>query len=287
MIQPSSTRSFTSQATRSPQGPAQSPAPAETPDEGAAPAEQPTDAPSMGTYPATRPTDVPSTGDYVATLPEEGAASGVPFTTTSTSGHDVTFTVQCCPREHTVHALTGVHLAVEGAQMANVLAGAMVRGTIGNALVGVGMTTLGGYQIANGIRERSTLEVVEGAGTALMGFRSGIEAVATGSEILGFHKMAELAHGATPWMEPLGIAHGTIEAGVGAYTFYQGYTRGDRDTMVSGAMGIGLGASVVAASAGGGLPAILAATAFLAGKTIYHQHEDIAYLLNLGPQPTR
>lgn len=193
-------------------------------------------------------------------------------------------TIECCDTTHATHALTGVHLAIEGAQMANVVTGAFLGGTLGNSLVGVGMTSLGTYQVVNGIRERSFLEVVEGTGTALLGVRSGLEAMATGGDALGMHQVAHFAHGAHGWLEPLGIAHGTIEAGLGAYTLYEGFSNSDKDTMISGAMGIGLGASVVAASAGGGLTAVLAATAFLAGKTLYHQHEDIAHLLSFGPR---
>lgn len=263
-----------------PQGPPRSPLLLPAPKAGATqPSEAASEAPAQGEAPALHDEEPESTStprdlQETVQLSELRTPAGTP-----TGSADVQVQMNLTPhqRAHATHALTGVHLAVEGAEMAHVLAGALVGGVVGNGLVGVGMTALGIDQIAQGVHEKSALEVVEGVGTTLLGARSGLAALAAGGESLGWHHATSLVEGAHGLLEPLGIAHGAIEVGVGGYTLSKGIREGDRDTIVEGIMGIGLGSSVVAASMGGGLPAVVAAAAFLTGKTIYSQHDQIVH----------
>lgn len=177
------------------------------------------------------------------------------------------------------YVLNSTHVVVEALEAAHVVAGLAIGGAVGAGIVSVGMTSLGASQLINGVRDKSGEEVVEGAGGVLVGAKSGLEMIALSGarESSALHS---LAHDIHPWLAPLGVAHGTLEVALGARRIYTGVRDGQLGKTFSGLLTIGLGASVCAASLGGGLPAVVASGLFLAGRIGW---EEAAKVSSAGP----
>lgn len=163
------------------------------------------------------------------------------------------------------YVLHSAHILIEAAETAHVLAGSVLGGVVGNAVVSVGTSALGVSQIVEGVRDKSGEKVVEGVGGILIGAKSGIEAISLGAEH-GVGIMHPLAHEAHGVLTALGVGHGAVEFGLGAYRVSKGIQSGNLGAIAAGAVTVGLGVSVCAASLGGGLPAVVASGLFLAGR---------------------
>jgi hypothetical protein len=76
-------------------------------------------------------------------------------------------------------------------------------------------------------------------------------------------------HAAHELVTPLGILHGSVDIGVGAYEVVHGLRNSDYRQVRLGALGMAVGGALVAAAAGGGTPALVTAGALIAGKVGY------------------
>jgi hypothetical protein len=185
------------------------------------------------------------------------------------------------------YMMHSAHLVIEGAEMANIATGAAVGGAIGAAVISAGMTALGVSHVIDGVRNKSGEQVMEGLGAMLIGTRSGLEAIVMG----GQHShglLAAAADGLHSVMAPLGVINGGAEALVGAWRFAHGVRHKDAAHMTAGFLTLGLGASVCAASLGLGLPAMIGAGAFLTGRIIFEERNNLKAVLKgtqLPPPP--
>lgn len=170
------------------------------------------------------------------------------------------------------HVLHSAHVLIEAAETTHILAGTAVGGAMGSAIVSAGTSALGVSQIYEGVRDSSGEKVVEGVGGLIIGAKSGIEALSLGAEH-GLGIMQPLAHEADGVLTGLGVAHGAVELGLGAYHITKGVQSGSLREVSAGAVTVGLGASVCAASLGGGLPAVVASGLFLAGRIAIEETE--------------
>jgi hypothetical protein len=180
----------------------------------------------------------------------------------------------CAPCETTLSALD---LLLEGLEISGVLAGAVMGGAIGNAILGLGLTGLALSNMYAGFKHRNGEELIEGVGLGLLGLKDSLAAAATTFETQGgtWHEVSTVAHHALP---PLAIGHGALQALVGAHEIKRGVESGHTHHCWRGALSIGLGASVAAASLGAGVPALVAAAGFLAGRMLFEQKDDIKHL---------
>lgn len=143
---------------------------------------------------------------------------------------------------------------------------------LGLASTGLGVVLLrnGVADLKEGLQHRSLLHSVEATSSLLVGSRSLAAGISLGSHLFPHSEWAawtgHMAHGA---MAPLGIVHGTIDAGLGVKDVFQGWKAADRTQMTQGVLGVGVGASLIAAASGGGLPALVSAGAFLTAKVVH------------------
>lgn len=148
----------------------------------------------------------------------------------------------------------------------------MAASAMGVASGALGMILLktGARDVSEGIEQRDWAHTAEGAGSLIVGTRS----LAAGAVTLG-HLMPQSllatksAALAGKLVGPLGLMHGAIDAGLGVKDIVQGIQADDSHQITKGALGIGMGASLMAAAAGGGVPALASAGLFLAGK-VWH-----------------
>lgn len=181
-------------------------------------------------------------------------------------------------KEAAGHIMTGAHLALEAAELADIAAGLAVGGPIGATIVGVGMIGLGASHIREGRKGGSLEQVVEGTGATILGVRSSLSALSLAGGAAHNPLLHFAAHAAHAVLAPLGFVHGVIDVALGGRKIYQGVKKGDGEKVASGAMGIGLGISLCAAAIGGGIPALAAAALFLGGKMIIQEREAIKRL---------
>lgn len=173
-------------------------------------------------------------------------------------------TALCAPEEPAWkrvldYAMHSGHILIESAEVAGVLAGAAVGGAVGAGIVSVGMTALGLSHLAQAARNKCGEQLVEGVGSTLIGVKSAVDALTMATS----H-----AQGASFLLAPLGVAHGSAEAILGAYRVGKGIKGHDRREVIAGGFSLGLGASTCAAALGGGLPALIAAGLCLAGRIV-------------------
>ena len=172
-------------------------------------------------------------------------------------------------RSSTEAASALAHTAGHSSALATSL---MVGGVVGSTLVGAGMVALAVHQVREGLRTGEKELLVEAAGSAVLGLRSGAAAAAlAGHGASG--ALGAVAHGAQGLLAPLGVLHGAIDAGLGVHEIARGIQEKDSHQVTSGALGLGFGTAVIAAALGGGLPAVAAAGALLAARV---GHEALA-----------
>ncbi|MBI2264125.1 MAG: hypothetical protein HYU64_02965 [Armatimonadetes bacterium] len=80
-------------------------------------------------------------------------------------------------KETASHVMTGSYLALEAAEMAGTLAGAVIGGTTGLAVISIGMTALAASHIKEGIAEKSSEKILEGTGAGILAARTGFGAL--------------------------------------------------------------------------------------------------------------
>lgn len=157
--------------------------------------------------------------------------------------------------EATGHAMSGFMTGLTGA-----LAGA-------SGILGVVMLAVGIKDIKHGAKHGDKEHVIEGINHTVVGTRSlAAGASMAGHLVHGSEVITTIAGVAKSALTPLGVVHGTIDAGLGAKQVYDGIKEKDGAKITKGSLGIGLGVSLVAAAVGGGVPAIVAAGVFLTGK---------------------
>ncbi len=204
------------------------------------------------------------------------------------SGHVVNHAHKLSHHLHKAHHLhykpsigfNPTDLAADATQLSTTMAGALAAGAVGSVAVGAAMTYFGVKELKHGIKKKDSDAMLEGTGAILVGARSGLAAASmanmvTQSPVL--HAVAGVAHSV---VAPLGVAHGAIDTFLGAKDLYQGglkpLVKGeelDKDRSVRGALGVGLGVSLMASAVGGGIPAVAAALVFLGGKIAYRAYE--------------
>lgn len=157
------------------------------------------------------------------------------------------------------------HVAHTGMSTASTIA-ASTLGAASGAL-GLVLLNLGARDVKEGIEHRDWAHTVEGVGSLIVGTRSLAAGAATVGHLLPHTLLlTETAGLAGKLVGPLGLVHGAIDAGLGVNQVVQGIRGEDKTLITKGALGIGMGASLMAAAAGGGIPALASAGLFLAGK---------------------
>jgi hypothetical protein len=133
--------------------------------------------------------------------------------------------------------------------------------------LGLVLLNLGARDVKEGIEHRDWAHTVEGVGSLIVGTRSVAAGVATAGHLLP-HTLLVTETGALAGklVGPLGLVHGAIDAGLGVNDIVQGVKAENKGLITKGAFGVGMGASLMAAAAGGGIPALASAGFFLAGK---------------------
>lgn len=166
----------------------------------------------------------------------------------------------------TAHGHAGAEALAHGAGHSSTLTSAMmVGGVVGSALVGAGMVALAVHQVREGLRTGEKELLVEAAGSAVLGMRSGAAAVAlAGHGASG--ALGAVAHGAHGLLAPLGVLHGAIDVGLGVHEIARGIQEKDTHQVASGALGVGFGTAILTAALGGGLPAVATAGALLVAR---------------------
>ncbi len=183
--------------------------------------------------------------------------------------------------EHWLHAKTDlVSIKAEAADVVDTAighaartglssAGAVAASALGAAsgALGLVLLNLGARDVKAGIEHHDWAHTVEGVGSLIVGTRSLAAGAATVSHLLPHSLFVTKTGGlAAELVGPLGLAHGAIDAGLGVNDIVQGIKAEDPSRITKGALGIGMGASLMAAAAGGGIPALASAGVFLAGK---------------------
>ena len=163
---------------------------------------------------------------------------------------------------------------------------------LATSTLGFASGALGFYMLSSGIHDmriglasKSGLHTVEGANTMVVGVRSLAAGVNLASHLLPeVSWLNHAGHLAKQSLAPLGIFHGTVDAAIGIHEVVQGVRKQNNQLIGAGVLGIGTGVALAAAAAGGGLPALMTAGAFLAGKVahaIYYPHDP-----HSDPDPT-
>lgn len=165
----------------------------------------------------------------------------------------------CSPHEAAAHVAmsTGLQAAT-----------AAVGGASG--ILGLMLLKSGIEDVAHAIQHKEIEHGIEGANAALVGTRSVAAGIATAGHLI--HSSAFITQAATiasSTLTPLGVIHGSIDAGLGVKDVVQGIRHDDAYQIGKGVLSVGLGSSLVAAAVGAGLPAILVAGAFLIGKVVH------------------
>lgn len=177
------------------------------------------------------------------------------------------------------HTLHGAHILLDALEVSEIVAGAALSGIVGMALVGLGMASMGVSHTIEGVNKQSKQMVLEGASGILLGAKSGLTAVVHATAHAS-GAVAGAAHAMEIAVAPVGVAAGVVEAAAGAREIYQGLRSKDRGRVLSGALTAGLGVSLGVAAVGGGLPALVAAGAILAGRAIWEERGAIKKALN-------
>ncbi|MBT9586100.1 hypothetical protein IV102_22355 [bacterium] len=160
------------------------------------------------------------------------------------------------------HAMSGFVTGLTGA-----LAGA-------SGILGIVMLAVGIGDIKHGAKHGDKEHVVEGINHVVVGTRSLAAGTSMAGHILhGSEILTSVAGIAKTALLPLGVAHGAIDAGLGAKQVYDGIKAKDAGKVTKGSLGVGLGLSLIAAAAGGGVPALVAAGVFLTGKIAHGIHQ--------------
>ncbi|MFN8607236.1 MAG: hypothetical protein U0931_06875 [Vulcanimicrobiota bacterium] len=148
----------------------------------------------------------------------------------------------------------------------------MAASTLGVASGALGLILLrtGSRDVIEGVQHQDWAHTAEGAGSLIVGSRSLAASAVTLGHLLPHSLLAtKSAAVAGKLIGPLGLMHGAIDAGLGVKDIVQGIQTEDASMITKGALGVGMGASLMAAAAGGGVPALASAGLFLAGK-VWH-----------------
>lgn len=185
-------------------------------------------------------------------------------------GHNVTHTAAQKAAEHGTeaagHAMSGFMAGLTGALSA------------GSGVLGAVMLHVGIKGIKHGIKDKNAEHTIEGVNSTIVGTRSlAAGASMAGHLVHGSEVITTIAGVAKSALTPLGVVHGAIDAGLGAKQVYDGIKSKDSGKITKGSLGIGLGASLIGAAVGGGIPAIVAAGVFLTGKIVHGLRERKAH----------
>jgi len=227
---------------------------------------------------------MPPTTTTLSSAARSNLRSGATLSTASGGASPLNLTSLPLWKRIAHYAMHSAHLLIEVAEMANVMTGAALGGAIGSAAISLGMSTLGASQIVEGVRNKSGEQVMEGVGATLIGMKSGLDAFTIGSSLMhtGHPLLASFTHGVHHWLAPLGVANGAAEVVLGAKRVYDGIHEKDKGQIFAGALTIGLGASVCAASLGGGIPAMVCAGGFLAGRIVWEERAAVQSVVKTG-----
>lgn len=202
-----------------------------------------------------------------ATLVEKFAAPPAPQHQAHAKAHHK-------PHHHAHHAMHGAHIVLESLEIAGALGAGMIGGAIGASVVTAGLGAVGIDHVRHGIKDHDKESLTEGTGSLILAARSGLTALT----FLGGHLeqgfFAEAVHAAHVAVPVLGIAHGVLDMGMGVNDVAHGIKSHNTHRVVRGGLGVGMGASLMVAAVGGGIPAMITAGAFLAGKIVVHELED-------------
>ena len=143
---------------------------------------------------------------------------------------------------------------------------------LGAASGALGLVLLknGAGDVRKGVEHRDWAHTIEGVGSLIVGTRSLAAGTITAGHLLPDSLLVtKTAALADKLVGPLGLVHGAIDAGLGVKQVVDGIQKADHDLTIRGALGIGMGTSLMVAAVGGGLPALASAGLFLAGR-VWH-----------------
>lgn len=143
-------------------------------------------------------------------------------------------------------------------------------GSVASGALAVPLVYNGVKELKAGIKEKDAEKTLEGVGNLAVGTRSAAAATVMAGMLTTSEVVTAAAGVASQVLTPLGIVHGVIDGVLGIKDVINGKT-------TEGLMKIGVGVAVTCAALGGGLPATLAAGAFLGGKVVYKmvtKHQD-------------
>lgn len=148
-------------------------------------------------------------------------------------------------------------------------AGTVAASALGAASGALGLVLfhMGARDVKEGIEHRDWAHTVEGVGSLIVGTRSLAAGAATAGHLLPQTLLVtETGALAAKLVGPLGLVHGALDVGLGVNDIVRGMKAENKGLVTKGALGVGMGASLMAAAAGGGIPALASAGLFLAGK---------------------
>ena len=140
---------------------------------------------------------------------------------------------------------------------------------VASGALGLVLLRNGAADLKEGIDHRNWSHAAEGVGSLVVGTRSVAAGAAMLGHLLPHPVLMESGALAGKLVQPLGLVHGAIDFGLGVKDVVGGVQSKDSFQLTQGALGMGVGASLMAAAAGGGVPALATAGLFLAGR-FYH-----------------
>jgi len=153
----------------------------------------------------------------------------------------------------------------------------LMASTIGSGIGAIGLGILGGMEIKEGLEKNDKLKVVGGTSAVLAGIASGADFVLNSVE--GHHlfgnsgrNIAGIAETAT---KVFGIAHGTIDIGLGARQIYKGIKNKEREEVVEGGFNIAIGSTMIMGTLGIGGPISAVALGGLFLAKVSYDHREL------------
>ncbi|MHB2017089.1 MAG: hypothetical protein ACYCW6_09110 [Candidatus Xenobia bacterium] len=162
------------------------------------------------------------------------------------------------------HGMLRLALGAEAAEAFSAASDNLQSGVLPSAIAGVGLTAVGVHHLREAMQNRCIEEALEGSSSVVLGLHSCTHAMVEAGTLLQHHGLISAAHATHPTLTALGLINGSLDFALGTWQVAHRLKHGKLHA--GGLLTIGLGGATVAAALGGGLPATIAATLFLAGR---------------------
>lgn len=153
----------------------------------------------------------------------------------------------------------------------------LMASTIGSGIGAIGLGILGGMEIKEGLEKNDKLKVVGGTSAILAGVASGADFVVKsveGHELFG-NSGKSIAGVAETSAKIFGLAHGTIDIGLGARQVYNGIRSKESEQIVEGSFNIGIGSTMIMTTLGIGGPMSAVALGGLFLAKVGYDHREV------------